>query len=64
MSRVDLIRQNAGALPDARKSEGLSSVDHFLARQSRDAEERDSSRFSLEQMSHNFAQGDAVYDQD
>ncbi len=64
MSTVELILQKTSALPDALQQEALHYVDYLLARQAEGNEAREWSRFSAEQLAAQYAEGDAIYDQD
>ena len=64
MSTVELILQKASALPDALQQEALHYVDYLLATQAKDEEAREWSRFSAAQLAAQFADSDAIYDQD
>jgi hypothetical protein len=64
MSTVDLIRQKASALPDDLQREALHYVDYLLTCQANGTEARDWSRFSAEQLAAQYAESDAIYDQD
>jgi hypothetical protein len=64
MSTVELILQKASALPDALQREALRYVDYLLTRQAEGSETRHWTRFSAEQLAAQYAEGDAIYDQD
>jgi hypothetical protein len=64
MSTVELILKKASALPDALQQEALHYVDYLLARQAEGSETRQWTRFSAEQLAAQYAEGDALYDQD
>jgi len=64
MSTVELILQEASALMNALQREALHYVDYLLARQAEGSETRQWTRFSAEQLAGQYAEGDAIYDQD
>ena len=64
MSTVELIVQKASALPDALQQEALHYVDYLLARQAEGGETSQWARFSAEQLAAQYAEGDAIYEQD
>jgi len=64
MSTVELILQKASALPDALQREALHYVDYLLARQAENRAAREWTRFSAEQLTGQYSEGDAIYDQD
>jgi hypothetical protein len=64
MSTVELILKKASALPDELQKEALHYVDYLLARLAEGHEAREWSRFSGEQLTAQYSEGDAIYDQD
>jgi hypothetical protein len=64
MSTVELIAEKTRLLPDELQRETLHFVDYLLARRAEQGESRDWARFSAEQLAGQYAESDAIYDQD
>ena len=64
MSTVELLLEKASKLPDELQQEALRYMDSLLACQAENAEHRNWSRFSAEQLAAQYAPADAIYDQD
>ena len=63
MSTVELILRKASALPPELQKEALHYVD-YLAGKVEGKEDQEWARFSAEQLSAQYSEKDAVYDQD
>ena len=59
-----MIVQKASALPDALQKEALHYVDYLLANQAAEREGREWTRLSAEKLALQYADGDAIYEQD
>ena len=64
LSTAELILEKTNKLPDELQQEALHYVDSLLARQAENAERRNWSRFSAQQVAAQYAPEDAIYDQD
>jgi hypothetical protein len=64
MSTAELILEKTSRLPDELQQEALRYVDSLLARQEEIKESRNWSRFSAQQLAHQYSPADAIYDRD
>ena len=64
MSTAELLLEKASKLPDELQQQALYYVDSLLARQAENAERRNWSRFSAQQLAAQYAPEDSIYDQD
>ena len=64
MSTAELILEKTSKLPDELQQEALHYVDSLLARQAENAEHRNWSHFSAQQLAAQYGPEDAIYDQD
>jgi hypothetical protein len=61
MSTAELILEKTRPLPDELEQEALQYVDSLLARQAETKGIRDWSRFSAQQLAHQYSPTDAIY---
>jgi uncharacterized protein DUF2281 len=64
VSTAELILEKTSKLPDELQQEALHYVDSLLARQAENAERRNWSSFSAEQLAAQYSPADAIYDHD
>ncbi len=64
MSTAELIFEKSRTFSVELQEEALDFVEFLQARKAGARDERDWSRFSAEQLSRQYAPGDAIYDQD
>ncbi len=64
MSTAEMIFEKSRTLSAELQQEALDFVEFLQARKAEGREARDWSRFSAQQLSRQYAPGDAIYDQD